>query len=73
NSGGEAGVGSTFNLPTPTAHAGPRRYSMVSIGASTSCALEIGTGAVYCWGPNTDGQVGDGTLAARTVPTLVRF
>ncbi|MBL8987812.1 MAG: hypothetical protein JNJ80_16190, partial [Gemmatimonadetes bacterium] len=45
----------------------------VSIGASTSCALEIGTGAVYCWGPNTDGQVGDGTLAARTVPTLVRF
>jgi len=73
NSGGEAGVGSTFNLPTPTAHAGPRRYSMVSIGASTSCALEIGTGAVYCWGPNTDGQVGDGTLAARAVPTLVRF
>lgn len=73
NSGGEAGVGSTFNLPTPTAHAGPRRYSTVSIGASTSCALEIGTGAVYCWGPNTDGQVGDGTLAARTVPTLVRF
>jgi len=30
-------------------------------------------GAAYCWGLNETGQVGDGTLIDRQVPTAVAF
>ena len=58
----------------------------VSAGVNDSCALS-GSGAVHCWGWNTDGQIGDGTSGDpiikkpgelvpttedRHVPTLVR-
>lgn len=31
----------------------------------------LSTGAVYCWGGNWQGQLGDGTTTARSVPTLI--
>lgn len=34
-----------------------------------TCA--VATGAVYCWGANDYGQVGDGTITARSLPTTV--
>ncbi len=39
-------------------------------GYSTTCAIDS-FGAVKCWGANSFGQVGDGTLSSRTVPTQV--
>jgi alpha-tubulin suppressor-like RCC1 family protein len=37
--------------------------------ASHSCAIQ--SGALYCWGRNDEGQLGDGTNSARFTPTLV--
>jgi alpha-tubulin suppressor-like RCC1 family protein len=37
----------------------------------TTCA-RMHDGAVYCWGDNTNGQIGDGTVIARGNPTRVR-
>ncbi len=42
----------------------------IAAGFDHDCALTAdGTG--YCWGANSFGQLGDGTIAPRTVPTLV--
>ncbi len=42
----------------------------IAVGQQHSCAV-VASGTVYCWGGNTYGQLGDGTLAARFVPTPV--
>jgi alpha-tubulin suppressor-like RCC1 family protein len=42
----------------------------LTAGYAHSCAVATG-GTTYCWGLNEDGQLGDGTRAARTTPTAV--
>jgi alpha-tubulin suppressor-like RCC1 family protein len=59
---------------TPTAVAGARQFFDVAVGANaagqaTVCA-STDTGA-YCWGKNSDGEVGDGSKMPRNVPTAV--
>lgn len=46
------------------------RFAKVASGRSHTCGLTV-PGAVYCWGANDAGQVGDGTRASRNVATLV--
>lgn len=41
-----------------------------SMGRSHTCAITL-TGAAYCWGLNDVGQLGDGTMTDRLVPTPV--
>jgi alpha-tubulin suppressor-like RCC1 family protein len=48
-------------------------FSQLSVGAYTACAgvSPRGTaGAVYCWGQNNAGQVGDGGTTHRNAPVL---
>ena len=42
----------------------------LSLATDYSCALKAG-GAVWCWGNNSKGQLGDGTLSSRSVPSEV--
>jgi alpha-tubulin suppressor-like RCC1 family protein len=42
----------------------------VAAGQDHTCAVVI-TGQAFCWGNNAKGQVGDGTLQRRALPTLV--
>lgn len=44
--------------------------AQVSAGGTHSCAVTT-AGAVLCWGNNTNGQLGDGTVTARTTPVAV--
>jgi alpha-tubulin suppressor-like RCC1 family protein len=45
-------------------------FTRVSVGAGHSCAVRA-DGALYCWGRNTDGQLGVGSGSARRAPTRV--
>ncbi|MEC7254434.1 MAG: putative Ig domain-containing protein, partial [Candidatus Thermoplasmatota archaeon] len=45
-------------------------FTQVSVGKAHTCALHE-SGQVYCWGDNSDGQLGLGTTQSVSVPTLV--
>lgn len=73
NHGGQLGSdssGADVLLPTPIADASS--YDLVSISGGTghTCAADRG-GAVRCWGQNTYGQLGIGSLTSRSEPTPV--
>lgn len=46
------------------------KVSSVAVGGSTSCA-RTSLGIVYCWGNNSQGQLGDGSLQSRSAPAPV--
>ncbi|HEV8150255.1 MAG TPA: hypothetical protein VGP61_08745 [Gemmatimonadales bacterium] len=73
NANGQVGDNTTVRRLTPAANAGGLSLSVVAAGLSHSCAIATGAnGGVYCWGYNGQGQLGDGTIAQRIVPTRVQ-
>ena len=74
NTNGELGDGSTTSSTVPTTVAGSITWAMVGSGGSSTGSHSCGiaqSGASYCWGANTSGQVGDATTTSRTSPTAV--
>src|SRR5688572_5337009 len=63
-------LGSLVSGASPAqAASGP--WSVVSAGASHTCAINTGKN-LYCWGYNDDGQIGDGTIGtSRYSPTKI--
>jgi|GEM_PF-1681765 len=53
-------------LPVPGLDSG---VTAISAGLLHTCAIQ--GGALFCWGSNTDGRIGDGTAFARWSPTAV--
>jgi alpha-tubulin suppressor-like RCC1 family protein len=71
NSSGQLGDGSVTGHIQPTRVTsvnGP--WAAVALGNAHTCGL-LTTGALYCWGENSRGQIGDGSVNGRTKPTLV--
>ena len=72
---GELGDGSTTTGYFPVAvdasgvFAG-KTLTQITTGDSHTCALD-GSGAAYCWGDNTNGELGDGSTAGSSVPVAV--
>ena len=73
--GRAAGVLAAVLMLAEFAGAGPALaakpvITQVATGASHSCALDD-TGQVWCWGWNSNGQLGDGTTTSSTTPVRV--
>ena len=57
--------------PIPTVVSGlPSEVIAITAAYLWTCAIDR-DGAVWCWGQNSDGQLGDGTLTARSLPKRV--
>jgi alpha-tubulin suppressor-like RCC1 family protein len=65
-------LGLTLGLPRPARaqHDDSVRFRAVSAGATHTCALSVGDLA-YCWGDNTDGELGTGDRFDATAPVAV--
>ncbi|MCE1174657.1 MAG: putative Ig domain-containing protein, partial [Propionibacteriales bacterium] len=71
NAYGQLGNGSTSMTSSPQpVTALSTGISSVATGYTHSCALTT-TGGVECWGNNSFGQLGNGTLSASSTPTVV--
>ena len=68
NGYGQLGNGSLVNSATPVSVSGISSGVLdICLGGAHTCALMNG-GGIKCWGYNSSGQVGDGTLTQRTTP-----
>ena len=70
--GNATAVSSSVPVPVsnPVGVSGTVEYTAVTAGPSFACGLAA-TGSAYCWGYNSSGQLGDGTLANRSSPVAV--
>ena len=74
NGEGQLGVGSgTSGSPSPVRVAGGLEFNAVTVGTlgRHSCAWTTVDRKAYCWGLNSNGQLGDGTTTTRFKPTAV--
>lgn len=73
NSDGQLGDGSTEDRVTPTAVQGiTEKVTFISVGTNHSCASLL-SGKQVCWGDNSRGQLGDGTVSDRGTPATVQY
>ena len=71
NHSGEVGDGTTTERSTPTAVSGlGSGVAAIGVGWYHACAVTTG-GALWCWGYNDYGQLGDGTSTSRLTPVAV--
>lgn len=72
NGNGQLGSGDDRDSPAPRAVQGlPGPARAIAAGQFHSCAVTE-AGALYCWGLNAEGQLGDGSRSNRLRATLVR-
>jgi alpha-tubulin suppressor-like RCC1 family protein len=76
NGSGQLGNGTTISSATPVAVAGGLDFvSTVSAGSHHTCAVRLSyspvVGAVYCWGDNSSGQLGNSWTTTSSVPVNV--
>lgn len=72
NEHGQLGDGSALDSAVPVAVPLPAPATSLAAGFVHTCAVTGGEGAVYCWGDNTTGSLGDGTRTQRLAPVPVQ-
>jgi len=72
NSSGQLGNGTTTSSSVPSRVAGGHGFTRVSVGDKHVCAESGDGGTVpHCWGDNSSGQLGNGTMTNSPVPVPV--
>ena len=71
NSKGQIGDGTTIDRTSPLALTGTLSNGVSAIAAGGTHSLALKNGAVYAWGNNFAGQVGDGTTTTRKSPVAL--
>ena len=66
---GNGTVGGTRLLPT--AVTGGLTFTAINAGGGDHTCARTSAGVVYCWGRNTEGQLGDNTTTSRGTPVAV--
>ena len=71
NQFGQLGTGGTANISSPVQVVGLNSNVVsVAAGSESTCAL-TNLGTVWCWGGNSNGQLGNGTFTQSAVPVQV--
>src|SRR5690606_6089386 len=65
------GDGSGGDRATPAPGGAPAGVELSSPSAGYAHVCTMGSTALYCWGNNTAGQVGNGNRTHRPLPTIV--
>ncbi len=74
NADGELGDGSTTNSDVPVKVKLPAGTKVTAVAAGGYYSLALtSTGAVFAWGYNADGELGDGSRANSDVPVKVKL
>ncbi len=61
---GQLGIDSLQNQLAPTPVVDAPGFTMLSLGESHSCGVAFGSGALFCWGADGSGQLGQGEPAS---------
>ncbi|MEO5842455.1 MAG: RCC1 repeat-containing protein, partial [Acidimicrobiales bacterium] len=69
NTFGQLGDGKKSNAGQnqPSTVTGGLKFTALALGRTYTCGL-VADGSAYCWGSNTQGQLGDGTVDERLAP-----
>lgn len=67
---GDTEIPLAIRNPLPLPVSGNLTFSTISTGYLHTCGVTTG-GTTYCWGDNSDGEVGDGSVTFRPGPTRV--
>lgn len=69
---GQLGLGAVAGMTTPARVGGAATWHSVVTGYQHTCAINSeGNGELWCWGENSQGQVGDGTQSMRDTPQQI--
>jgi alpha-tubulin suppressor-like RCC1 family protein len=71
NADGQLGIDQASpSMSSPMEVAGEQRWAHVTTGTKPTCGL-TDVGALFCWGGNGDGQLGDGTTDPASSPVAI--
>jgi cysteine-rich repeat protein len=71
NDDGQLGDGTTNDANIPVRAGTLTNITQVAGGMAHTCALQSTATGVWCWGRNTEGQLGDGTYLPSSTPVSV--
>ncbi len=71
NGTGQIGDGTRTDRLTPVRIGGGRLFRRVEAGVNHTCGIGYADNKAYCWGWNSNGEIGDGTTTTRLAPTAV--